>query len=100
MLRLKDLTLESEVLQASRQNLSEQSNEEWFRIRKEQHPNAFTGIAEGDSWFDYPPAWISDISLGDLINQLNQRRKVNLFRVAKAGDTLENMTFGTKPRAR
>jgi hypothetical protein len=94
MARLNNFELENRVLQESRKNLNEQSNEEWFRFRKQQFPNAFTGIAEGDSWFDYPPAWISDISLGDLINQLNQRRKVNLLRVAKGGDTLENMTFG------
>jgi lysophospholipase L1-like esterase len=94
MPKLNDAELEIRVLQESKKSLSEQSNEEWFEFRKQQFPNAFIGIAEGDSWFDYPPAWISDISLGDLINQLNQRRKVNLLRIAKAGDTLENMTFG------
>jgi hypothetical protein len=97
MPRLNDFDLESRVLKESRKSLSEQSNEEWFKLRKKQFPNAFMGIAEGDSWFDYPPAWISDISLGDLINQLNQRHKVNLLRVAKGGDTLENMTFGNNP---
>jgi hypothetical protein len=97
MPRLDDFDLESRVLQESSTSLSEQSNEEWFKLRREQFPDAFMGIAEGDSWFDYPPAWISDISLGDLINQLNQRHKVNLLRIAKGGDTLENMTFGNNP---
>jgi lysophospholipase L1-like esterase len=76
--------------------LREQSNEEWFNIRKSDKPKALIGIAEGDSWFDYAPAWISDITLGDLINQLNQRESLNILRIAQAGDTLENMTFGTQ----
>jgi len=57
------------------------------------------GIAEGDSWFDYPPSWLEDPDKGDLINQLNTfksegERKFNILRVAEAGDTLENMVFG------
>jgi lysophospholipase L1-like esterase len=79
----------------SLQTLQEQSNEAWFRNRKEQKPKALVGIAEGDSWFDYAPAWLSDLSLGDLINQLNQHDAFNILRIAKAGDYLENMTFGS-----
>ncbi|BDM83107.1 hypothetical protein [Acaryochloris marina] len=97
MSRLNDLRFESEVIDASSSSFRDQSNEEWFKLRMKIKPEALKGIAEGDSWFDYPPAWVSDISLGDLINQLNMRSKINLLRVAKAGDTLENMTFGTNP---
>ncbi|MGB8701234.1 MAG: GDSL-type esterase/lipase family protein [Thermosynechococcaceae cyanobacterium] len=79
----------------SAREIQESSNEEWFRLRKERFPNALVGIAEGDSWFDYAPSFIENPLLGDLINQLNKTRKFNLLRVAIAGDTLENMTFGT-----
>jgi lysophospholipase L1-like esterase len=81
----------------SKKRINEQSNEEWFNLRKLQKPKALVGIAEGDSWFDYAPAWLNDVSLGDLINQLNYRETLNLLRIAKAGDTLENMTFGSEP---
>ncbi len=84
----------------SEKHLSEQSNEDWFKIRKLEKPNALVGIAEGDSWFDYAPAWLNDVSLGDLINQLNHRETLNLLRIAQAGDTLENMTFGSEPNGK
>jgi lysophospholipase L1-like esterase len=89
--------------QNSKEELQLQSNENWFNFRKTVKPDALIGIAEGDSWFDYPPAWISDEvlrgdpRLGDLINQLNQFSNLNLLRISKAGDTLENMTFGNNP---
>ena len=80
----------------------ESSNEFFFRLRQLRFPNAWTGIAEGDSWFDYPPSWLEDEKRGDLINQLNQfsepvrnERIFNILRIAQAGDTLENMVFGT-----
>jgi lysophospholipase L1-like esterase len=83
--------------------LRESSNEFWFINRKILFPKALVGIAEGDSWFDYPPAWLEDKSKGDLINQLNRIKdeqtneiKFNILRIAKAGDTLENMVFGTE----
>jgi hypothetical protein len=37
----------------------------------------------------------NDISLGGLINQLNQRDFLNILRIAKAGDYPEDMTFSS-----
>jgi len=45
-------------------------------------------VAEGDSWFDYPPGL--DI-LDHLVDLGHAMRKI-----ASAGDSLENMVFGTK----
>lgn len=94
------------MLQLNEKNVKElqlQSNRDWFESRLRKKPTALVGIAEGDSWFDYAPAWIAhpelrgNPKLGDLINQLNKFSNLNLLRVAKAGDTLENMTFGSEP---
>ncbi|AKH37749.1 MULTISPECIES: SGNH/GDSL hydrolase family protein [Nitrosomonas] len=45
-------------------------------------------IAEGDSWFDYLPGT-------DLIDCLKNHYDYDIEHYAKAGDTLENMIFGT-----
>lgn len=45
-------------------------------------------IAEGDSWFDYLPGT-------DLIDCLRNLFDYDIEKFAKAGDTLENMIFGT-----
>jgi hypothetical protein len=45
-------------------------------------------IAEGDSWFDYLPGT-------DLIDCLKRLFDYDIENYAKAGDTLENMIFGT-----
>lgn len=45
-------------------------------------------IAEGDSWFDYPPGT-------DLIDCLTNLFDYHIKKYAKAGDTLENMIYGT-----
>lgn len=95
--------VETQSLSAEAANqFRESSNEFFFALRKIRFPDAWTGIAEGDSWFDYPPSWIEDETKGDLINQLNQmkdaetdKRIFNILRIAQAGDTLENMVFGT-----
>lgn len=86
-------------LDRSIEDIRESSNEIAFNIRLKKFPDALRGIAEGDSWFDYLPAWAEDPTRGDLINQLNlytedNDRKFNIFRVAEAGDTVENMVFG------
>lgn len=50
-----------------------------------------TIIAEGDSWFDY------DILGPDLIDYLRSRHKCMVIKnFARAGDTLENMVYGTE----
>lgn len=48
-------------------------------------------VAEGDSWFDYPPGL-------DILTQLRRRHKYCIYRVSEAGDTIENMAFGTEIR--
>jgi len=48
-------------------------------------------VAEGDSWFDYPPGL-------DILTQLRLHHDYSIVRVAEAGDTLENMAFGTEIR--
>jgi len=48
-----------------------------------------TLIAEGDSWFDYPVGT-------DIIDCLRNYYGYDIINYAKAGDTLENMIYGTK----
>jgi len=44
-------------------------------------------VAEGDSWFDYPPGL-------DILDQLKRNYGYKIDRHARHGDTLENMTYG------
>lgn len=88
-----------ENLELAIESIRDTSNEFAFQARLVRFPNAWKGIAEGDSWFDYAPSWLEDPKKGDLINQINtfksdNRRQFNILRVAQAGDTLENMVFG------
>lgn len=46
-------------------------------------------VAEGDSWFDYAPAGL------DIIACLKQFFDYKIYNVSKAGDTLDNMAYGT-----
>lgn len=46
-------------------------------------------VAEGDSWFDYLPGT-------DLIDCLRSHHSYSIKNFAKAGDTLENMIYGTE----
>jgi hypothetical protein len=46
-------------------------------------------VAEGDSWFDYP------VGL-DILDHLKRDYRYEIFKVAEAGDTLENMVYGTE----
>jgi len=48
-------------------------------------------VAEGDSWFDYP------FEL-DVLDNLKRDWDYKIYRVAEAGDTLENMAWGTDIR--
>src|SRR5215210_6588891 len=45
-------------------------------------------VAEGDSWFDYDP-------MLDILDHLKLEYGYDIFKVAQAGDTLENMVYGT-----
>jgi V8-like Glu-specific endopeptidase len=47
-------------------------------------------VAEGDSWFDYFPAGL------DVISCLKKFFGYKIYNVSKAGDTLDNMAWGTK----
>src|SRR5262249_10300256 len=47
-----------------------------------------TVVAEGDSWFDYLPGT-------DIIDCLRNNHDLVIENYAKAGDTLENMVYGT-----
>ena len=47
-----------------------------------------TLVAEGDSWFDYPPGM-------DILDNLKIYDGYSIVKLATAGDTLENMVFGT-----
>ncbi len=53
----------------------------------------FIVVAEGDSWFDYKPAFLGG---KDLLGHLQTSGRINVYRVSKAGDTLENMVYGTE----
>ena len=46
-------------------------------------------VAEGDSWFDYP------VEL-DILDHLKRDYRYEIFKVAEAGDALENMVYGTE----
>jgi len=46
-------------------------------------------VAEGDSWFDYLPGL-------DILDQLKRKYGYEIYKLAEAGDTLENMVYGTK----
>jgi hypothetical protein len=47
-----------------------------------------TLVAEGDSWFDYQPGF-------DVLDNLKYYYSYNIIKLSTAGDTLENMVFGT-----
>jgi hypothetical protein len=66
-----------------------------FGTRMSVNPGALVGVSEGDSWFDYPPAFIESPFEGDLLAHLHNTGRYNIYNVAKAGDTLENMAYGT-----
>jgi hypothetical protein len=53
------------------------------------------GVAQGDSWFDYLPAFFEDPFSGDLLGHLHRTGHYNIFKAATAGDTLGNMSYGT-----
>ena len=53
-----------------------------------------TLVAEGDSWFDYAPAGL------DVISSLKKFFNYKIHNVSQAGDTLDNMAWGTKFKQR
>src|SRR5262249_29900057 len=55
----------------------------------------YTLVAEGDSWFDYKPSFLEGVPVinpgRDLLGHLQAMGRFSVFRVSKAGDTMENM---------
>lgn len=46
-------------------------------------------VAEGDSWFDYRPGL-------DILDHLKRDYRMKIVKLARSGDTLENMVYGTE----
>jgi hypothetical protein len=78
---LDDLTLE----QVERRKDAIWSSPE--AVALEASPGRRTCVAEGDSWFDYLPGL-------DILDHLREMGHA-VAKVARAGDTLENMVYGT-----
>lgn len=66
---------------------------EGFDERQRQDATKIVGVASGDSWFDYLPARLT--CPGDIIDQLNAGSRFNIRKTSSAGDTVENMVWGT-----
>jgi hypothetical protein len=65
-----------------------------FEERQRLDSNKIIGVAVGDSWFDYLPARL--FAPGDILDLLNKDGSpFNIKREAAAGDTVENMVWGT-----
>lgn len=65
-----------------------------FEERARAEVAKVVGVALGDSWFDYLPARL--FATGDIIDRLNvESSPYNVLRTAVAGDTIENMIWGT-----
>jgi hypothetical protein len=60
-----------------------------------QRPPLLVGVSKGDSWFDYAPAFLEDPFYGDLLGHLHRTGRYNIYNLSKAGDTLENIAYGT-----
>ena len=57
------------------------------RLQKKDYPKELTLVAEGDSWFDYPLK-------KDILDHL-RKMGYAIKKFSKAGDTLENMIYGS-----
>jgi hypothetical protein len=66
---------------------------EGFDERQRADAKRIIGVATGDSWFDYLPARLAPH--GDILDCLNHRKEFNILRTSVAGDTVENMVWGT-----
>jgi lysophospholipase L1-like esterase len=86
---------------ADQKRYLEDSNAGFQRRRKRRVVGAAVGVperplvavAEGDSWFDYKPAYLGGGR--DLLGHLQSFGNVVVSRVSQAGDTLENMVYGS-----
>jgi lysophospholipase L1-like esterase len=66
---------------------------EGFQERLRIETAGLRGVAVGDSWFDYIPARL--LGPGDVLDCLVSTGQFNIYRTAKAGDTVEDMVWGT-----
>ncbi len=75
-------------------NNFKRGNDFFARFRNRGYPVA---IAEGDSWFDYQVGakFTKTHPTLDLLDYLAVNHDYAIYRVSNAGDTLENMAYGT-----
>jgi len=73
------------------------TNARTFSRRIRSQPKRFIGVAEGASWLDYLPAYFDlDFCNGDLLGELNHHPDLHVFKLARAGDTLEDIAYGPR----
>ena len=53
-------------------------------------PKTYSLVAQGDSWFDYPPSW-------DLIDWLSNRHGHDIDNIGVSGSTLNDIAYGRIP---
>lgn len=54
-------------------------------------PKTYSLVAQGDSWFDYPPSW-------DLIDWLKSHHGHDIDNIGVAGSTLNDIVYGPVPK--
>lgn len=54
-------------------------------------PKTYSLVAQGDSWFDYPPSW-------DLIDWLSNYHGHDIDNIGVAGSTLNDIAYGPVPK--
>lgn len=81
-------TWTSEQIAIFKEMAKEKQKERIQSFAFEAGPVPLTIVAEGDSWFDYLPGT-------DIIDCLREHHNYVIDNYAKAGDTLENMIYGT-----
>lgn len=69
-----------------------------FRYMCEKRPERAGIIAEGDSWFSYPPRFFFNYEKSNIFHHIESRiahsDKVNLLRMSSSGDTTDDMLRG------
>ncbi|MEI9892920.1 MAG: hypothetical protein WDN28_03130, partial [Chthoniobacter sp.] len=94
-------TTAAQLTPVARQTIYDTSNATFHaRVAADELNNpldkqAWVGVAEGDSWFDYLPAFLEDPLKGDLLAQLHHTGKFHIFNLGKAVTHWENMAYGT-----
>ncbi len=84
----------TEVDDLTQEDVAELKQELWAQDMETELESASDKVrlvAEGDSWFDYPPTL-------DLLDNLRREHGYRIYKIAEHGDTLENLVYGTKYR--